>query len=87
MKSDPEMREKIKAMTEEQREKLLGTKFLNYIDVLRKEGFSPKEICFSGLAAVLSWSGIQCFVTVVPIRPADTVEEREPEQTLLPFIK
>ena len=85
MKSDPEMRE-IKAMTEEQRGKLLGTKFLNYFAVLGKEGFPAKEICRAGLVTLLDWDGIQCIVAFVPIRPADTVEEREPEQTLLPFI-
>ena len=50
MKTDPEMREKIKAMTEEQRSELLGTKFLNFIAVLRKYGFPAKEICRAGIA-------------------------------------
>lgn len=73
-------------MTEDQRRKLLRKQFLDHVVSLGEDGFQGEEICQVGMAGLLSWSGIQSIVAAVPIRPADTVEEREPEQTPLPFI-
>ena len=89
MKSDPEMREKIKAMTEEQRGKLLRKQFLDHVVSLGEDGFQGDEICQVGIAALLNAYCGRIGVTATidwMRRLADTVEESEPGQTPPPFI-
>ena len=87
MKSDPEMREKIKAMTEEQRGKLLRKQFLNHVAVLGEDGFPAEEILRTGIVSLLDAYASLLGTTAMTgwlRRLADAVEE--PGQTLPPRV-
>ena len=87
MKSDPKMRAKIKAMTEEQRRKLLRKQFLEHVVSLGEDGFPAEEICCGGIAALLeTYAGLVGTTAMIDWmrRLADTVEE--PGQTPPPRI-
>ena len=80
MKSDSGMREKIKAMTEDQRGKLLKKQFLEHVAVLGEDGFPADEICQVGIAALLdAYAGlVGSTVTLEWLRRlADVVEKRD----------
>ena len=89
MKCDPELSWKAKDLMEQQeREEEVRKRIENHNAVLREDGFLADEVCRAGIETSLdAYCGlVGSGATISYIRRlADHLEERNPEQTLLPF--